>query len=214
MPVWRRPSSACRRLTAATGGVVVGAAGRALIVVEGLEALVQLAHAIARVALFHVDIAGAVARAGGVEALQRLAGGAAVAGEAVLLLEEGHSLLRARTVDAVRAVGQIAQFAQAILQNGHAQAGIAALEGFIGIVSGEVLAKEHVLQFRGGHAVDGKAAADQVGLQKAHGILRVGAEDAVGVVVKIAQLDEALLQGAHGLATAAARERAVFFPAA
>ena len=190
-------------------GVVVGAAGRALIVVEGLEALVQFAHAVAGVALFHVDIAGAVARAGGVEPLQRLAGGGAAAGKAVLLLEEGHGLLGARAVDAVRTVGQITQFTQAVLQNGHAQAGVAAIERLVGVVGGRVIAEEQILQFRRGHAVDAEAPVHQIGLEQTHGVLRVGAEDAVGVVVEIAKVDEALLQGAHILAAAAARERAV-----
>ena len=192
------------------GGVVVGAAGRALIVVEGLEALVQFTHAVAGVALFHVDVAGAVARGGGVEPLQRLAGGGAAAGKAVLLLEEGHGLLGARAVDAVRAVGQITQFTQAVLQNGHAQAGVAAIERLVGVVGGRVIAEEQVLQFRRGHAVDAEAPVHQIGLEQTHGVLRVGAEDAVGIVVEIAKVDEALLQGAHILAAAAARERAVF----
>ena len=191
------------------GSVVIGAAGRALQVVQRLEPLVQFAHAVAGVALFQVDIAGAVARVRGVEPLQRLAGGVPAAGETVFLLEQRHGFLRALAVDAVRAVGQVAERAQAILQNGHAQAGVAAAERFIGIVSGEVAAEEHFLQLRRGHAVDGKAAVGEVGLQKAHGILRIGAEDAVGVVVEVAQINEALLQGAHGLAAAAARERAV-----
>ena len=191
------------------GGIVKGAAGRALIVVQGLEALVELTHALARVSLFHVDIALAGARAGGVEPLQRFARGRACGGKAVFLLEDGHGLLRALAVNAVRAVGQEAQFAQAILQNGDAQAGIAARKRLVGIVGGQVLVEEHVLQLRRRHAVDRKAAPGQVGLQKAHGVLRVRAENAVGVVVEVAQLDQARLQFAHGLATAAARKRAV-----
>ena len=192
------------------GGVVVAAAGRALQVVQRFEPLVELAHTVAGVALFHVDVAGAVAGVRGVEPLQRLAGGGAAAGKAVLLLEDGHGFLGALAVDAVRAVGQVAERAQAILQNGDAQAGVAARKRLVGIVGGRVVAEEHILHLRRGHAVDAEAPVRQIALEEAHGVLRVGAENAVGVVVEVAQVDEALLQGAHGLAAAAARERAVF----
>ena len=165
------------------GGVVVGAAGRPLVVVQLLEALVELAHAVARVALFHVNVALAGARGGGVELCKRLAGGGAAGAQAGLLLEHRHRLLRAGAVDAVRAVGEVAQLAQAILQDGHAQAGIAARERLIGVVCGKVLVKEHVLKLGRGHAVDGKAAVGKVGLQKAHRVLRAGAVDAVRIVV-------------------------------
>ena len=192
------------------GGVVVGAAGRALIVVQLLEALVQFAHAIAGIAALHVDIALAGGSVGGIEPLQRFAGGAAVAGQAVFLLEQGHGLLGALAVDAVRAVSQIAQRAQAILHDGHAQAGIAARKGLVGVVIGQILVKEHILKLCRGHAVDREATVGQIGLQQAHGILRFRAEDAIRIVVEVAQLDQALLQGAHGLAAAAARKRAIF----
>ena len=193
------------------GGVVEGAAGRALIVVQFLEALVELAHAVARIALFHIDIALAGARAGSIEPLQRFARGRSGGGQAVFLLEDGHGLLRTLAVDAVRAVGQEAQAAQAVLHDGNAQAGVAARKGLVGVVGGQVFVKEHILQLRRGHAVDREAAVGQVCLQKPHGVLRVRAKDAVGIVVEVAQFNQALLQGAHGFAAAAARERAVFF---
>ena len=184
----------------------VGTADAAFEVIQILQALVQLAHAIAAVTLTEVDVARTMRRAGGVERDQRVARGAVGDGDVVLALEQLHGRLRADAEDAVRVVGQIAQIAQPLLHPRHAQPAVAAVELEIGIVGRQRAAQDQPLQLFIRDAVDGAA---EVELQQADGVLRAPAEDAVDVIVVIAQVVQRLLNGADGLAAAAAAQRGI-----
>ncbi len=184
----------------------VAAAHGAFEVVQVAQAVVQLAHAIARVAGIQVDEAGAAVGPVGVEQLQSLARGLIVHGQAVFLLEQLHGLLGARPEDAVRDVGQIAQLAQALLHADNAQAAAASGQLLVGIVGLEVAREDRALQIGVRHAVHDQP---QIVLEHFDGVLRAGAEDAVHVVVVVAEVVQRLLDGAHGVAAAAAVERGV-----
>ena len=186
------------------GGGVIAAADLALQVVQILQALVQFAHAIAAVAALQVDVGGAGGGGVGVELAQGLGIGDAGAAQAVLALEQGHGLLGAGAEDGVRAVGQVAQVAQALLHLLYAPAGAAALEGLVGVVGLQTAGQDGALQILVGHAGHGKI---QVGLQQLHGALGAPAEDAVDVVVVVAQIIQGLLDGGNGVAAAAPAQR-------
>ena len=178
----------------------VGAAGAVFQIVEIPQAVVQLAHAIAGVAGIQVDVAGALAGAVGIEALQRIPGGGIGFRQAVFILEQLYGLQCAGTEYAVRRVGQVAQLPQALLHLPHAHPAVAPGQLVIGIVGAQPAGEYDSLQLGVGDAGHG---ALQVKLQQLYGGLGAGAEYAVHIVVVIAQILQRLLDGADGVAAAA-----------
>ncbi|OPZ69593.1 MAG: hypothetical protein BWY81_00362 [Firmicutes bacterium ADurb.Bin467] len=191
------------------GRVVEGASDGALEVVELLEPRVQFLDAVAGVALLEVYEAGCRLRARGIEPAKRLAGRRAGLEHAVFALEEADRLLGARAVDAVHRVREEAQRAEPLLQYAHAQARVSAGERLVRVVGGKRAGEQELLELRGRDAVDREAAVGEVGLQQLHRVLRLRAEDAVGLALQVAELDQHLLELADVLAAAAARERSV-----
>ena len=114
--------------------------------------------------------------------------------QTLLLLEGGDSLLRALAVYAVGGARVVAQRLQFGLHAAHARAAVSALQRQIGIIGGHFAREQHALKLRGRHAGHGHA---QIALQLLDGNLRLLAEDAVGGVVQIAQLDQLFLQVLH-----------------
>ena len=189
------------------GGVGgVGAAHAALQIIELLEPVVQLAHAIAGVVAIEVDVGGAAVGAVGVQGDQRVAGRAVVHGQTVLRLEQLHGLLGAAAVDAVGFVGHVAQIAQPFLQDLHPQAARAAIERHIGIIGIQAAGEDQALQLGVGDAVH---FLIEIALQQAHRVLGAGSKDAVHLVIIVAQVQQRLLDGAHRVAAAAAGEGGV-----
>ena len=188
------------------GGGVVAAADLALQVVQLLQALVQLAHAVAAVAALQIDVGGAGGGGVGIETAQGVGVSHAGALQAVLTLEQGHGLLGAGAEDAVRVVREVAKVAQALLHLLHAPAGAAALQGLVGIVGLQAAGQDGALQILVGHAGHRQV---QIGLQQLHGALGAPAEDAVDVVVVVAQVIQRLLDGGHRVAAAATAQRGV-----
>ena len=114
--------------------------------------------------------------------------------QTLLLLEGGDSLLRALAVYAVGGACVVAQRLQFGLHAAHARAAVSALQRQIRIIGGNFAREQHALQLGGRHAGHGHA---QIALQLLDGNLRLLAEDAVGGVVQIAQLDQLFLQVLH-----------------
>ena len=114
--------------------------------------------------------------------------------QTLLLLEGGDSLLRALAVYAVGGARVVAQRLQFGLHAAHARAAVSALQRQIGIIGGHFAREQHALQLGGRHAGHGHA---QIALQLLDGNLRLLAEDAVGGVIQIAQLDQLFLQVLH-----------------
>ena len=111
-----------------------------------------------------------------------------------LLLERGYGLFRALAIHAVGRAGIIAQRLQLGLHAAYARAAVSALQRQIGIIGGDFAREQHPLQLGGRHAGHGHA---EIALQLLDGNLRLLAEDAVGGVVQIAQLDQLFLQVLH-----------------
>ena len=114
--------------------------------------------------------------------------------QTLLLLEGGDSLLRALAVYAVGGARVVAQRLQFGLHAAHARAAVSVLQRQIGIIGGHFAREQHALQLGGRHAGHGHA---QIALQLLDGNLRLLAEDAVGGVIQIAQLDQLFLQVLH-----------------
>ena len=190
------------------GFLRVGVARRSVEIVQRLQAFVQFTHAIAAVAQAKIDIAGTGVCILAVQRHQRLARRAFGNGNAVFLLEQLHRLLRARSENAVRRIREIAQIAQALLHGLHAQSAVAAAERAIGIILCEIAAQNLLLQIGvryAGHL------QPQIALQQANRALRAPAENAVDVIVVVAQIVQRLLNVADRRAAAAALKRGVRF---
>ena len=197
LPQARRPLEYAHRRCSLGG---VGAAGAAFQIVQVPQAVVQLAHAIAGVAGIQIDIAGAVGRPVGVEALQCLPSGGGGLRQSVFILEQLNGLQCAGPEDAIRRVGQVAQLAQALLHLAHAHTAAAPGQLAVGVVGAQLAGEDDPLKLGVGHAGHGTA---KVGLQQLHGRLGAGPVDAVHIVIVVAQVLQGLLNGAHGVAAAA-----------
>ena len=141
-------------------------------------------------------MAGAV----GIETLQRIPGGSVGFRQAVLILEQLHSLQRAGTEYAVRRIGQVAQLPQALLHPPHPHAAVAPGQLMVGVVGAQPAGEYDSLQLG---VCDAGHGALQVKLQQLYGSLGAGAEYAVHIVVVITQVLQRLLYGADGVAAAA-----------
>ena len=190
------------------GSAVVAAADLAFEVVQLFQALVQLAHAIAGIAPSQVNVAGAAGSGIGIELAQRFGIGHAGLAEVVFGLEQLHGGFGAHAEDAVRVIGQIAQVAQPLLHFSHAQAAVANRKPAIGVVGGQ-LAGENIALKRfvcsAGHGIA------ELGLRQLYGALGAPAENAVDIVVVIAQVMQRLLNGGNRIAAAAAPQRGILF---
>ena len=107
---------------------------------------------------------------------------------------------------AVGMICEIAQVAQPLLHRLNAQTAAPALERAVGVILRKPALEDDALEVRVSDAV-GHAA--QIVLQELNGAVGARAEDAVNIVLVIAQIVKGLLDGAHSVPSAAPHERGI-----